>query len=1002
MRATNLAWICALVGALTCGAAWKPVEQPDLKAKLDAAPRLDIEEVCLPVKTTNRDKQEPHSGLWFVPNPDGKTCDALMWYYPAYDMAHTLVVFDLSTFEAHVRPLAVPLRHSMHGGRRAAVGRDGKLYVTSVNWPMGLDLSVYDPAANDIEHLGLCLKGMVGEQHCIRMGTDGNLYGVGSYNETARAGIFRIDTATGRITEYGPVGPSCKPSACRAYSVAADDEYVYVATGKTPWRVIAYNRKTKKAQVLLETERANGVAYVYQYCYGCTAWLQNPRGATDPKKRVTYWLHRGKATPLKPPNSHYSGGRLSRHREAPPWPMPKKIEPERPSTNTRPRGIEFATDDLDPGPDGAAALWYRTAEAKAAAPANPPADATPAQLGWKPMRFKVDTSPVKMRFVTEMPDGRIMGAAVMYQGFFAYDPRTDRTEYLGRVLLSTYCATTAAGKMYLSGYPSSVVFEYDPSRPWTAERARVGRPAPKAGSAASNPRHCAALMYKGARAHKMYAAAPGADGKVYFGGRCYRDANGGGIGWWDPKTRTGGGFWAPFTAYMIRYMVAADQGRKMVISTAATEDTYHKKAAAEQAKLFIYDVEQGKIVASLAPFKGIRKSGPIVEAMPGRIMGAAADMIYGVDVKTATLAFSKKLPYGVPFRKSQIIDQGTCDFRMGPDGHVWTFLGDVLVRIDPRDARVKIVGRVDRGGRLAFAGRDVYLGGTTALRRIRGVVPVAHVPGATAAAPEWAKVSDLQKRKAKEAGLAVAREVDIGGGETLKMVYVPPGSFTMGSPQTEPGCYVDEGPQHRVQIPKGFYMGVCEVDQAQWKAVMGAAKLVPRYWGDHRPVERVNWVECREFVENLSERTGLKFRLPTEAEWEYACRAGTQSAYAFGKAVSTAQANFCGEYRRPGAPPEAYRQGPTDVGSFAPNAWGLHDMHGNVWEWCDTLVRPYPYSASDGRDHPAVPQPKTVRLAIRGGSWNDLPNVVRSAFRGWFWPRSKYSLVGFRVVAAAE
>jgi len=216
-----------------------------------------------------------------------------------------------------------------------------------------------------------------------------------------------------------------------------------------------------------------------------------------------------------------------------------------------------------------------------------------------------------MRFVTEMPDGRIAGAAVMYQGFFAYDPRTDKTAYLGRVALSTYCSTTAAGKMYFSGYPSSPVFEYDPARPWTAGKGHIGRPSPNVRSAASNPRECIRLMYKGARAHKMYAAVPGADGKIYFAGQCYRDAHGGGFGWWDPKAETGAGFWEPFTACITRYLAAADEGRKIVISTATTRDTYHKQPAPEQGKLFIYDVKAGKITADLEPFKGIGKTGRV-------------------------------------------------------------------------------------------------------------------------------------------------------------------------------------------------------------------------------------------------------------------------------------------------------------------------------------------------------------------------------------------------------
>jgi len=358
MSAGKAMWIGAVVGVLACGIAfgqevWKPVGQPDLKEKLDAAPRLDVEDVCVPVRTINRDTGA-NDGLWFVPNPDGKTWDPLMWYYPAYDLPHTLVAFDLGTFTAHVKPLAVPLRHSMQGGGRAAVAADGKLYVTTSTYPMGLDIAVYDPATNDIRHLGLSVKGMDGAAHYLRVGTDGRLYGSGSHTDSARAGAYQFDTKTGKITDYGHIGPSYAPNACRGYRVAAADEYVYISTGKTPWRVLAYNRKTGRGEVLLETEMAGGGAWVNQHRYGCTASARNLKGVKNPKE-IGYWLYKGKAIEMKKGDG-YSGGRRSRLKNSPPWPMPEKLEPERPSVYLRPPGIELFTDHLTPGPDGEAAL----------------------------------------------------------------------------------------------------------------------------------------------------------------------------------------------------------------------------------------------------------------------------------------------------------------------------------------------------------------------------------------------------------------------------------------------------------------------------------------------------------------------------------------------------------------------------------------------------------------------------------------------------------------------
>ncbi|NEP63642.1 MAG: formylglycine-generating enzyme family protein, partial [Symploca sp. SIO2G7] len=181
----------------------------------------------------------------------------------------------------------------------------------------------------------------------------------------------------------------------------------------------------------------------------------------------------------------------------------------------------------------------------------------------------------------------------------------------------------------------------------------------------------------------------------------------------------------------------------------------------------------------------------------------------------------------------------------------------------------------------------------------------------------------------------------LGNGVTLEMVCVPEGDFLMGAPKSEAEhANSSEGPQHRVQV-SAFYMGKFPVTQAQWEAVTKLKKIEidlqsePSYFkGDNLPVEQVSWFEAVEFCQRLSRYTGKSYRLPSEAEWEYACRAGTTTPFCFGESISTEQANYDGNYTYGNGKKGKYRKKTTPVGNLSANSFGLYDMHGNVWEWC--------------------------------------------------------------------
>ncbi|MEB3334833.1 MAG: formylglycine-generating enzyme family protein, partial [Cyanobacteriota bacterium] len=222
-------------------------------------------------------------------------------------------------------------------------------------------------------------------------------------------------------------------------------------------------------------------------------------------------------------------------------------------------------------------------------------------------------------------------------------------------------------------------------------------------------------------------------------------------------------------------------------------------------------------------------------------------------------------------------------------------------------------------------------------------------------------------------------------------------------PATERGRDDDEGPQHRVRL-KGFFLGQTPVTQAQWQVVAAWPKqeleLNPdpsAFQGPNRPVEQVSWEEAMEFCRRLSQRTRRGYTLPSEAQWEYACRAVTTTPFSFGETLTPELANYDGNHTYGSGPKGTYRQATTDVGGFPANAWGLHDMHGTVWEWClDPWHDNYQGAPSDGRDWVSEGSQEARRL-LRGGSWDFHPGRCRSACRDGGHQDFRHSYVGFRL-----
>jgi formylglycine-generating enzyme required for sulfatase activity/serine/threonine protein kinase len=322
----------------------------------------------------------------------------------------------------------------------------------------------------------------------------------------------------------------------------------------------------------------------------------------------------------------------------------------------------------------------------------------------------------------------------------------------------------------------------------------------------------------------------------------------------------------------------------------------------------------------------------------------------------------------------------------------------------------------------------------------------ATVPPLAVAPFDATQAKEYQKAAADYYDVPVEITNSIG----MKLVLIPPGEFMMGSPSSESQAELeklsneikseaakmrtlkegssdymvtakrlfekqanyqaqqeyykqqerdnDEVPQHKVKISKGFYFSIYEVTQAKYQTVMGTNPSC--FKGDNLPVEMISWDEAVEFCRKLSEKEGKTYRLPTEAEWEYACRAGTSTPFYFGETISTDQVNYNGDYIYGNGSKGKYRQKTVEVGSLSPNGFGLCDVHGNIWEWCSDWYDGSYYSISPKVD-PQGPTSGGHRV-LRGGAWISFPKACRSANRDWITPSARTSSFGFRVVMEIE
>ncbi len=720
MKATIVAGSLVLLLSMSCwlctsraAESWDAVEQTELRQSLEQAPTLQTESLGEPARGLNVWEH------WLVPNPDGKTWDVLQAYFKEYGGPTWLYVVDLGTGQVKKQRLADNHQFYLSG---RALGSDGKYYIATPSAykspKRGMDLFVYDPATNTLEERGEIVSKPRGEVRPLALGPDGRIYGTGSYMD-GRVGLYIYDPKLRKVVKnFGGVGPSHPNGAWSGYTMGVDDTHAYIASGRIPvWYLVAVNLQSGEEKVLLESPTKRVMRIVESFP---GARVIVPQGGNAPNKE--YWLYHGKAIP--------------KINDTPPW--PKQTSPWD-KAGPKP---ETYFDQIEPDADGNATLWYRSsedarAERKAARGTAKKTSTKPEDLGWKSVRLEsVETYPYRISHLTTLPDGRLHGTGSAYVGSFIFDPKSEQTTYLGpRLGLSVYTTIVHGEKFYFGGYSSGPVLVYDPKRPWTLGKGGPpGQPIPRMEAPASNPRRLGKLA-ESTRIAIAHSSAIGADGKIYFGGIGKRSYTGGGFGWYDPKTEQLGGFWKPLSGYAVYWLAAAHDRRLIVMSTTTAQDELNGSRVSDEAKLFVYDVNQTRIVREIIPVPKARTTGLVTEIAPGRLLGLTVDpehpkgsILYGVDVATGDVLFRKALPWpaGTDSYWPRWVNHPDeyLDLVHDPDGFLWTYLKDVLVRIDPKDASVHVVGKINPPGRITFVGRDAYLAGTEQLRRIREIVPM--------------------------------------------------------------------------------------------------------------------------------------------------------------------------------------------------------------------------------------------------------------------------------------
>jgi hypothetical protein len=563
-------------------------------------------------------------------------------------------------------------------------GADGRLYMGTTDPP---HLISWDPKTRTARDYGRIPK--VSMLYSLASGTDGAIYGGGASPST----VFRFDPSTQQMQDLGVFGLPRSYSLCYSYSIGADGRYIYTASGKVPWYVVAYDRQTGIQKNLL-TFSSSDFPSVFQYRDGVYAGVYIAAKDGQPARKEFYRLSAGAATKIDA--------------------LPPKTTLDPVPTTGRPN---IFLDLSATSQTRTVRLWYRLAADQVKLPTPVPPDATPEQFGWKSVEVPVTVYPTGVFRLAQLPDGQLLGSTGDYGDMFTLDPASGSHETLGSPThMAIYGLLPSGGKLYYCGYPGAPLAVYDPTRPWTVGKDTPIQKAPNPTSTLSNPRRLLDTINVTGATYAYYMARD-AQGRIYLGCHAERNRTGGGLAVCDPQTGQTTGVGAPtLTNYDVAGLAATRDGSRIVYSSKVVANPQNPRGTPTAAKLFVYDPGAGRIVQSWTPLPGVLNTGILATGAPGQVVGAVSQRgmttIYAVDVASGQVVYQR-----------QVSGTRAGSFKPGPDGWIWTFLGSTLVRIRPETGEVTPVGQVSGGGGdFTFAGKDLYLAGAASLLRIPGVV----------------------------------------------------------------------------------------------------------------------------------------------------------------------------------------------------------------------------------------------------------------------------------------
>lgn len=531
---------------------------------------------------------------------------------------------------------------------------DGKCFLSTMRGA----LAVYDPTTDKIKMVRPCpeaswLRGLA-------IGGDGAVY-VSGY---PKGDAGRYDPRTGEVEYFGPQGGPFSITNIYGYSVGSDGKWVYTASGKIPWYVVAYNRKTKQQKNLLKFNQSDfpNVRQIGKEVYLTASIVDQQAGISRVEH---YLLSDGEAKPIDtPPNQpkvSYA------------W-----TDVLQPAIDNPGRGLPMI--------DGSAIFRYKPAEADDNEP-------------YREVKLPIPGEPYNVRRIAPMGDGRVVVATGIYGDVFLFDPKTGSYERVGNPAnRNVYCLHAKDGTIYFGGYANAFLGVFED---------RQGR-----------------LLHNWNRmlgSKRTLSLVEGADGKFYLGCHAEREFVGGALAWWDPNAPEGeqaGGIRFPNDE--ANWTVTAMDGKYIVIATSAVVDPTNPGYEPPGGKIIVYSTEEQKIINEFVPFpndvpQGNRRgsAGLIVEAAPGSILGFTTfqgkPLMYVCELLTSKM-----------LRRSELPAPARGDLKRGPDGAVYTFLEETLVRINPKTYAIAPICKASPG-RMAFVGADLYLSGQPELRRIRGI-----------------------------------------------------------------------------------------------------------------------------------------------------------------------------------------------------------------------------------------------------------------------------------------